>query len=53
MLISLYLTSVPFVAFVKVFTEQYGESTGIAGVHYLAIALGSTGKAILSCAVPD
>ncbi|KAF8994559.1 MFS general substrate transporter [Cyathus striatus] len=28
--------------FVKVFTDQYGESTGIAGVHYLAIALGST-----------
>ncbi|TFK35100.1 MFS general substrate transporter [Crucibulum laeve] len=28
--------------FVKVFTEQYGETTGIAGIHYLAIALGST-----------
>ncbi|PFH46378.1 hypothetical protein AMATHDRAFT_88360 [Amanita thiersii Skay4041] len=28
--------------FVKVFKEQYGESTGIAGIHYLAIALGST-----------
>ncbi|KAF8890418.1 MFS general substrate transporter [Infundibulicybe gibba] len=28
--------------FVKVFTDQYGETTGIAGVHYLAIALGST-----------
>lgn len=30
-------------AFVKVFTDQYGESTGIAGIHYLAVALGSTG----------
>ncbi|KAJ7662927.1 MFS general substrate transporter [Mycena rosella] len=28
--------------FVKVFTLQYGEGTGIAGVHYLSIALGST-----------
>ncbi|KAF8075787.1 MFS general substrate transporter [Lyophyllum atratum] len=28
--------------FVKVFTDQYGETTGIAGIHYLAIALGST-----------
>lgn len=28
--------------FVKVFTLQYGEGTGIAGLHYLAIALGST-----------
>ncbi|KAG7095089.1 hypothetical protein E1B28_005876 [Marasmius oreades] len=28
--------------FVKVFTLQYGENSGIAGVHYLAIALGST-----------
>ncbi|KAJ7595902.1 MFS general substrate transporter [Mycena floridula] len=28
--------------FVKVFTIQYNEGTGIAGVHYLAIALGST-----------
>ncbi|RDB20254.1 Efflux pump vrtL [Hypsizygus marmoreus] len=29
-------------SFVKVFTHQYGQSTGIAGIHYLAIALGST-----------
>ncbi|KAJ8082471.1 hypothetical protein PM082_008326 [Marasmius tenuissimus] len=28
--------------FVKVFTEQYGQNSGVAGVHYLAIALGST-----------
>ncbi|KAJ7841169.1 MFS general substrate transporter [Mycena olivaceomarginata] len=28
--------------FVKVFTLQYGEGPGIAGIHYLAIALGST-----------
>ncbi|KAJ7658437.1 major facilitator superfamily domain-containing protein [Mycena rosella] len=28
--------------FVKVFTLQYGEGTGIAGVHYLSIVLGST-----------
>ncbi|GLB33199.1 putative MFS polyamine transporter [Lyophyllum shimeji] len=28
--------------FVKVFTDQYGETIGIAGIHYLAIALGST-----------
>ncbi|KAJ7679300.1 MFS general substrate transporter [Mycena polygramma] len=28
--------------FVKVFTLQYGEGTGIAGIHYLSIALGST-----------
>ncbi|KAK7444062.1 hypothetical protein VKT23_015459 [Stygiomarasmius scandens] len=28
--------------FVKVFTDQYGENSGIAGIHYLAIALGST-----------
>lgn len=30
-------------AFVQVFTDLYGENSGIAGVHYLAIALGSTG----------
>ncbi|KAG6897163.1 hypothetical protein C0992_003669 [Termitomyces sp. T32_za158] len=29
-------------AFVEVFTILYGESSGIAGIHYLAIALGST-----------
>ncbi|KAG6816236.1 hypothetical protein H0H87_007563, partial [Tephrocybe sp. NHM501043] len=29
-------------AFVKVFTDFYGQSIGISGVHYLAIALGST-----------
>ncbi|KAJ7776238.1 MFS general substrate transporter [Mycena metata] len=28
--------------FVKVFTIQYNEGPGIAGIHYLAIALGST-----------
>ncbi|KAJ7191568.1 MFS general substrate transporter [Mycena pura] len=28
--------------FVKVFTIQYNEGSGIAGIHYLAIALGST-----------
>ncbi|KAH7876957.1 MFS general substrate transporter [Lentinula edodes] len=28
--------------FVQVFTDLYGENSGIAGVHYLAIALGST-----------
>ncbi|KAL0577543.1 hypothetical protein V5O48_004441 [Marasmius crinis-equi] len=28
--------------FVKVFTDQYGQNSGIAGLHYLAIALGST-----------
>ncbi|KAF9460954.1 MFS general substrate transporter [Collybia nuda] len=28
--------------FVKVYTNQYGQTRGIAGVHYLAIALGST-----------
>ncbi|KAJ3856858.1 MFS general substrate transporter [Lentinula lateritia] len=28
--------------FVQVFTVLYGENSGIAGVHYLAIALGST-----------
>ncbi|KAJ7858270.1 MFS general substrate transporter [Mycena olivaceomarginata] len=28
--------------FVKVFTIQYSEGPGIAGIHYLAIALGST-----------
>ncbi|KAJ6590506.1 MFS general substrate transporter [Mycena vulgaris] len=28
--------------FVKVFTIQYNEGTGLAGIHYLAIALGST-----------
>ncbi|KAJ7115598.1 MFS general substrate transporter [Mycena crocata] len=28
--------------FVKVFTIQYNENLGIAGIHYLAIALGST-----------
>lgn len=38
------LTLLPFPAFVKVFTDQYGENSGIAGIHYLAIALGSTGK---------
>lgn len=31
-------------AFVIVLTKQYGETTGIAGIHYLAIALGSTGN---------
>ncbi|KAJ7323828.1 MFS general substrate transporter [Mycena albidolilacea] len=35
----LYLT---LTTFVKVFTLQYGEGPGIAGIHYLAIALGST-----------
>ncbi|KAJ7916994.1 MFS general substrate transporter [Mycena leptocephala] len=35
----LYLT---LTTFVKVFTLQYNEGTGIAGIHYLAIALGST-----------
>ncbi|KAK0455696.1 MFS general substrate transporter [Desarmillaria tabescens] len=29
-------------SFVKVYTDQYYENTGIAGLHYLAIALGST-----------
>ncbi|ESK91601.1 mfs multidrug [Moniliophthora roreri MCA 2997] len=28
--------------FVKVYTDQYGENSGVAGMHYLAIALGST-----------
>ncbi|KAJ3838122.1 MFS general substrate transporter [Lentinula raphanica] len=28
--------------FVQVFTDLYGENSGVAGVHYLAIALGST-----------
>ncbi|KAG6877679.1 hypothetical protein C0993_005099 [Termitomyces sp. T159_Od127] len=28
--------------FVEVFTGLYGETSGIAGIHYLAIALGST-----------
>ncbi|KIK67855.1 hypothetical protein GYMLUDRAFT_155353 [Collybiopsis luxurians FD-317 M1] len=28
--------------FVQVFTDQYGENSGIAGIHYLAIAVGST-----------
>lgn len=37
-----------FSAFVKVFTDQYSESTGIAGIHYLAIALGSTGEKLYS-----
>jgi hypothetical protein len=36
----LYLT---LVHFVEVYTEQYGQSNGIAGLHYLSIALGSTG----------
>ncbi|KAF5363756.1 hypothetical protein D9756_001106 [Leucocoprinus leucothites] len=35
----LYLT---MTSFVKVYTDQYGETTGLAGVHYLAVALGST-----------
>ncbi|KXN88346.1 hypothetical protein AN958_07491, partial [Leucoagaricus sp. SymC.cos] len=35
----LYLT---MTTFVKVYTDQYGQSIGIAGVHYLAVALGST-----------
>ncbi|KAI0317964.1 MFS general substrate transporter [Amylostereum chailletii] len=35
----LYLT---LTLFVEVFTKQYGESSGIAGLHYLSIALGST-----------
>ncbi|KAG7441627.1 MFS general substrate transporter [Guyanagaster necrorhizus] len=29
-------------SFVKVYTDQYHENTGISGLHYLAIALGST-----------
>ncbi|KAF5390676.1 hypothetical protein D9757_002566 [Collybiopsis confluens] len=29
-------------AFVDVLTNQYGENLGVAGIHYLAIALGST-----------
>ncbi|KAK7062635.1 hypothetical protein VNI00_000123 [Paramarasmius palmivorus] len=28
--------------FVKVFTDQYDENVGVAGLHYLSIALGST-----------
>ncbi|KAI0030096.1 MFS general substrate transporter [Vararia minispora EC-137] len=35
----LYLT---LVHFVDVYTDQYGETDGIAGMHYLSIALGST-----------
>lgn len=31
-------------AFVRVYTDQYGQSMGIAGVHYLAVVLGSTGE---------
>lgn len=38
-------------AFVKVFTLQYNEGTGIAGIHYLAIALGSTGELIVNYSV--
>lgn len=39
-----FLYHLDWTAFVKVFTEHYGEDSGIAGLHYLAIALGSTGK---------
>jgi hypothetical protein len=31
-------------AFVRVYTDQYGQSTGVAGLHYLAVLLGSTGS---------
>lgn len=34
-------------AFVEVWTEQYGQKSGVAGIHYLAVALGSTGTYIL------
>lgn len=41
----------PPVAFVIVLTKQYGETTGIAGIHYLAIALGSTGNLALNLCI--
>ncbi|TDL22205.1 MFS general substrate transporter [Rickenella mellea] len=35
----LYLT---MTTFVEVWTDQYGQKSGVAGIHYLAVALGST-----------
>ena len=34
-------------AFVGIFIDEYGQKTGIAGLHYLSIALGSTGSAFI------